>query len=193
MPYAWTTSRPPSSPPFPNPDQGRGATSVARLASAKSETKQGSAASLELHLWPHQSLPVEGYTRFLTVTAVLISLPLLLFLGSIVLWVFLPFLMLTLWGMKWALDRNRRDAQVLEILTIDAKNVRLDRQNARGSPQSWQCNRYWTKVTLHPVRGPVPSYVTLRGEGREVEIGSFLSEDERKALFKDLSDAIVIA
>ena len=33
----------------------------------------------------------------------------------------------------------------------------------------------------------MPNYVTLTGCGREVEIGAFLSEDERMALFQDLS------
>jgi uncharacterized membrane protein len=142
---------------------------------------------MELHLWPHQSLPPEGYARFLAGTAVLIALPLLAFLGSMVLWGLLPFLALALFGMKWALDRNRRDAQILEVLTIDTNDAQLERRDASGARQSWQCNRYWTTLTLHPVQGPVPSYVTLRGGGREVEIGAFLSEDERKALHSDLA------
>jgi uncharacterized membrane protein len=32
--------------------------------------------------------------------------------------------------------------------------------------------------------------VTLSGNGREVEIGAFLSEDERKSLFKELQSAL---
>lgn len=48
-------------------------------------------APRELHLWPHQSLPVEGYVRFLALTAVLISVPLLPLLGSFVLWGFCRF------------------------------------------------------------------------------------------------------
>jgi uncharacterized membrane protein len=36
----------------------------------------------------------------------------------------------------------------------------------------------------------VPNYVTLSGAGREVEIGAFLSEDERKALYGELSDRV---
>jgi uncharacterized membrane protein len=39
---------------------------------------------------------------------------------------------------------------------------------------------------MHPKGGPVPNYVTLSGNGREVEIGAFLSEEERKALYDDL-------
>jgi uncharacterized membrane protein len=36
----------------------------------------------------------------------------------------------------------------------------------------------------------VPDYVTLTGAGREVEIGAFLTEDERRALFSELSDLL---
>lgn len=139
-----------------------------------------------MHLWPHQSLPPQGYARFIGVTALLIALPLLSFAGSIVFWGLLPFLLLALFGLKYALDRNRRDAQVIEVLTLDATEARLERRNANGTQQSWQCNRYWVTVELHPKDGPVPNYVTLRGAGREVEIGAFLSEEERKALFDEL-------
>lgn len=140
-----------------------------------------------MHLWPHQSLPPQGYARFIGVTALLIALPLLSFAGSIVFWGLLPFLLLALFGLKYALDRNRRDAQVIEVLRLDASDAHLERRNANGSTQSWQCNRYWVTVELHAEGGPVPSYVTLRGGGREVEIGAFLSEDERKALYDELA------
>lgn len=161
MPYSWITPAP------------------ARPSDAESD-------QAELHLWPHQSLPPQGYARFIVLTAVLITLPLLPLLGSFAFWGLLPFLVLALFGMKWALDRNRRDAQILEVLTLDDSSARLDRRNANGTEQSWHCNRYWVTVELHPKDGPVPNYVTLRGAGREVEIGAFLSEDERKALYQDL-------
>jgi uncharacterized membrane protein len=45
-------------------------------------------------------------------------------------------------------------------------------------------------VHLYGTEGPLPNYVTLSGNGREVEIGSFLSEDERKSLFKELQSAL---
>jgi len=144
----------------------------------------------QLHLWPHQSLPAKGYFRILLATAVLITLPLLPVLGTIVLWGLLPFLLLALFGMKWALDRNRRDHQVLEVLTLTPDKAQLLRYNPRGLPQSWQCNRHWATVQLHKSDGPVPNYVTLRGNGREVEIGAFLSEKERRMLFDDLNNSL---
>jgi uncharacterized membrane protein len=39
----------------------------------------------------------------------------------------------------------------------------------------------------------VPHYITLKGNGREAELGRFLSEDERKALIGELSDALKAA
>ena len=43
---------------------------------------------------------------------------------------------------------------------------------------------------LHASGGPVPNYITLRGGDREVELGAFLSEDERIALFGVVSEML---
>ena len=54
----------------------------------------------------------------------------------------------------------------------------------------WACNPYWVRVSSHDNAGPVKHYVTLSGNGREVEIGAFLSEEERKRLYPELRAAI---
>ncbi|UWQ92653.1 DUF2244 domain-containing protein [Rhodobacteraceae bacterium M382] len=143
-----------------------------------------------LQLWPHQSLPPKAHKWFILGTAVLIALPLLPFLGTVVLWGLLPFLTLAVLGMWYALDRNRHDQKILEILELGPQEARLERHNPHGAMQDWSCNRYWTTVEMHEQGGPVPYYITLRGNGREVEIGAFLSEDERKALYHELSHRI---
>lgn len=143
----------------------------------------------ELHLWPYQSLRPRGYMRFIAATAVMICLPLLPLAGTMLLWGLLPFLLLVLFGLKWALDRSRHDHQILEVLTIGPELARLERINPDGHRQHWQCNRYWTSVKMHDDDGPFPHYVTLHGCGREVEIGAFLSEGERIALYDELKTA----
>ena len=143
----------------------------------------------ELHLWPHQSLPPKGYAGTVLGAAVLACIPLMAFLGTFALWSILAFLLVPLFGLKRALDRNRNDRQFLEVLTLDGKTAHLERHNPTGHCQNWDCNRYWTKVRLHKENGPVPNYVTLRGNGREVEIGAFLSEEERKSLYRELKAA----
>jgi len=85
------------------------------------------------------------------------------------------------------LRKNYKDRSILERLTIRDEQCNLLRQNPKGDTQSWDCNPFWVRVHLHETGGPVPNYVTLSGNGREVEIGAFLSEDERKALYQDLA------
>jgi uncharacterized membrane protein len=64
----------------------------------------------------------------------------------------------------------------------------LTHKNAKGIPQTWECNIYWARADLHPNDGPVKNYVTLKGNGRCVEIGAFLSEEERLILYSELID-----
>ena len=141
-----------------------------------------------LHLWPHSSLPSGGFVWFIAVTFVLIQLPLFGVLGTVILWVLLPFLMITVAAIWLALKRSYHDQNVLETLSLKADDVYLKRRNPKGDYQEWDCNVYWTKLSIYPRGGPVPNYLTLTGNGREVEIGAFLSEDERPVLYSELLD-----
>ncbi|MEM6578637.1 MAG: DUF2244 domain-containing protein [Pseudomonadota bacterium] len=160
MPYAWTTELAPSG------------------------------AEDRLTLWPYRSLSRRGFVIFILVTAGMISLPLLSVLGTVVLWGILPFFVLAVGGVWFAIQRSYRDADMGEELTINPGAVHLVRRNVRGPAQTWECESYWAKVHMHPTGGPVPHYVTLTGHGREVEIGAFLSEDERKRLYGEICEAL---
>lgn len=148
--------------------------------------KTAPAPAKELHLWPHQSLPPKGFALFIGATSVMLVFPLFPLIGSVVLWGILPFLMLAVAGVWYALDHSRRAAQILEVLTLSSDTARLIRHNPRGPDRKWECNIYWVKAQMHDLDGPIPHYVTLKGDGREVEIGAFLSEKERVARFNEL-------
>ncbi|WP_297772469.1 DUF2244 domain-containing protein [uncultured Roseovarius sp.] len=151
---------------------------------------RGADPDLTLSLWPHRSLPRRGFAAFVLTTFTLITIPLYPLLGTLVLWGLLPFLLLAVGGVWWALEHSYRTARMAEVLTIAPEDVHLRRTNPRGDVQEWDCNRYWARVVMHPKGGPVPFYITLKGSGREVEIGSFLSEEERKTLYGELADAL---
>jgi len=140
-----------------------------------------------LRLWPHNSLPANGFVWFIAATATLIALPLFAELGTVALWIMLPFLAAAVAAIWIALRKNRRDRAITEDLILTADRITLTRRGPGDRIQSWQANPHWARLTLYPTAGPVPQYLTLTGNGREVELGAFLTETERKALHADLA------
>lgn len=143
-----------------------------------------------LDLWPHRSLPRRGFAAFMLITAAMIAMPLLAVLGTAILWGLLPFLVLAVAGLWWALQKSYASGRLHEALTIDHDRLHLTRTEPTGNVQEWECNSYWAKISVHETGGPVAHYITLTGNSREVEIGAFLSEDERKALSGELRDTL---
>ena len=139
-----------------------------------------------LHLWPYRSLPRRGFVWFVGGTAALIALPLMAVLGHAVLWGLLPFLALAIGALWWGLERSYRDAEILEALTLTPDRITLTRHGPRGRRQDWEANPHWVRIRRHETQGPVPHYLTLQGGPREVEIGAFLTPEERLALEQDL-------
>jgi len=150
---------------------------------------EGDPPLAELRLWPHRSLSTRGFVWFIGLTAAALSLPLVGLLGTPVLWGLLPFLSAALAGIWWALRRSDR-AGLSECFRLWIDRAELVRSNPGGALQDWTAEPYWVQVTLHQRGGPVPSYLTLRGGGREVEIGAFLSPEERVALQAELLAAL---
>ena len=139
-----------------------------------------------LELWPHNSLPKQGFASFIVTTFILILLPLLSLSGTLVFWGLLPFLMLAIWAVWTALQHSYNRNKIYECLSFGKQTLDLERTNPKGNTQNWSCEGYWSRASIYTREGPVPFYVTLSGNGREVEIGAFLSEDERKSLYEEL-------
>ena len=139
-----------------------------------------------LKLWPHQSLTDRGFSWFIGVTAAMLALPLLAVLGSPVAWVLLVFFVLALVGVWQAIQSNRRARSLHEELVLADETLRLQHVPPSGQVLEWEENPYWVSVHLRD-DGPVEEYLTLRGIGREVEIGRFLTPGERKDLHAELN------
>lgn len=126
-------------------------------------------------------------------TSAMISLPLFALVGTVLLWGLLPFLAGAVVLLWWALEHSYRAGRMHEALVIDDEAVHLTRTDPQGEVRTWDCNCYWAQAHIYPSGGPVAHYITLRGAGREVELGAFLSEDERKALYGELRGALSVA
>jgi uncharacterized membrane protein len=147
-------------------------------------------AEAVLHMWPHNSLTAKGFVWFIGVTAAALSLPLIAVMGSVVLWGLLPFMLIALGGVWYGIQRNQRDLTLNEVLELSAERIALTRHNPRAAAQHWEANPYWVELRLHPSDGPVENYLTLRGSDREVELGAFLSPEERIEIYADLQSRL---
>ncbi|NQY60258.1 DUF2244 domain-containing protein [Cognatishimia sp.] len=148
-----------------------------------SDTPEG---PVVLTLTAHRSLPPKGFAAVILITVAFLTLPLLSVLGTAVLWWMLPFLAAAVWALWAALRRSYKDGEVSEELTRAGDVLTLTHRPVRGDEMVWESNIYWVRVELHKTGGPVSNYVTLKGNGRHVELGRFLSEDERQELFNEM-------
>lgn len=160
---------------------------------ALSKHNSGRAPIYRVVLWPHRSLTRQGFVIFIALTSSLLGLPLLAIYGSTALWMLLPFLCSTLALLWFFLMQSYKSGQLVEELSIWRDHMTLVRTTPYGPKErrrlDWQANPYWVEVNLRDQ--PVPNYLTLRGDGlREVELGAFLSADERATLKHELDDEL---
>ena len=148
-------------------------------------TYEGQQPPYRLLLWPHRSLTPKGFVWFIGITAGLLAVPILPLIGTPALWGLLPFLLLAIAGTWFFLKRSWKDGELVEELCIWPDHMTLVRVDPNGHRQEWEANPYWVELERHDK--PVPHYLTLKGGPREVELGAFLSEEERKALDLDLT------
>ena len=144
-----------------------------------------------LRLWPHNALPARGFAIVIGLSAAVLALPLLAVLGHPVLWGLLPFAVVALWGLWYALQRNWRDRSIIEELHLSRRAIHLTHKDPHGPAQEWHADPAWVTLNLIPRNGPVEHYLTLTGGGREVELGAFLTPAERIALHEELSALLV--
>jgi uncharacterized membrane protein len=149
-------------------------------------------ARVQIVVRPNQSLSWSGNKLFFgAIAGVSLSVAgVLTFLGF---WPVLPFAGLELAALGWALYRCARRAQWREVIRIDGDRVEVIA--GRVEPERrWSANRHWTRVAVEPPRfRGHPTRLLLRSAGRAVELGAFLTEEERQRLARLLREALPAA
>lgn len=147
--------------------------------------EQSGAVSYRLVVWPHHSLPRKGFVWVIALTAAGLALPLLTVLGSAVLWGLLPFALIAIWGLWAAISRSYRSGPLSEVLELTRTALVLTRSDSGRPDRVWRTNPYWVRASLRQT-GPVEDYLVLTDGRREVELGAFLSPEERVALYDEV-------
>lgn len=165
-------------------DQGAGAG-----ASAPDPFGRSDPPVLALTLWPNRSLSRRGFAWVLVLVAAGLAMPLIPLFGTKVAWGLLPFLLAALLALYLALKRSYFDGRLTEELRLWPDLMTVERREPRGAIRRWHANPFWVQPRLTE-NARIEHYLTLKGNGREIELGAFLSPPEREALHAELCRAL---
>jgi len=143
-------------------------------------------------VWPNRSLGPWGRAATMRLAAVGLALPLLAVAGTPVVWGLAPFAAAALAGLWLGFRRNQFDGRLVEEVTVWPDEVRIERREPRGRVRRWSADPWRVRIQVHE-DARIEKYLTLRGGGREVELGAFLSPEERVSLAAEVQDALTRA
>lgn len=123
------------------------------------------------------------------IAALGLAAPVAPFLGGPVGWVLAPFALAALALLWLFLKRNYRDAKLSEELTVWPSLLHLVRREASGEEKIWRANPYWVRVEIRETP-TVEHYLTLSAGEDCIELGAFLTPDERLELADELRQAL---
>lgn len=128
-------------------------------------------------LHPNASLSPRGFFLLMAFIG-LISFCAGIAFATIGAWPVFGFFGLDILLVYFAFKLNYRDARRYETIRLTDSALTVERFTPSGRRERWRFQPYWLKVEIDD--DPVPgSAVTLRSHGRIVEIGSFLSPEEK--------------
>lgn len=140
----------------------------------------------ETTLWPNRSLGRTGFRVTMSILALGFAIPVLPFVWAGAYWILLPFVGIAFAGLWLAFKMNNRHGELREHISLWPNLLAVERHEVSGEVKRWQANPYWLRIKLVENGGPVDNYLTLIGSDREIELGAFLSPEERVALKAEL-------
>ncbi|RME35514.1 MAG: DUF2244 domain-containing protein [Gammaproteobacteria bacterium] len=152
------------------------------MVASQIEQARGSAC---IEMRPNSSLSEgDSWLFCAALTAVLLALGVRFYLLGA--WLVMPFCVIELAVLLLAYRHFLRRNAVRERVLVEEDRVTVSRRDA-GGEREWSFQRYWLQVHLLRQRdGWYPSRLLLRSHGRELEIGRFLTEEERQGLAEEL-------
>jgi uncharacterized membrane protein len=145
------------------------------------EALQQTRQPVRIVICPNCSLTLRGATLFFGALC-LFCLTLAGVLALLGMWPVLPFSGLEMLLIGWALHASLARRFRAEIITLTESDISVEsRDRARSRMTVFQ--RHWAQVKLRrPASRLHPSRLTIESHGRQCELGSFLTDEERYGL-----------
>jgi uncharacterized membrane protein len=146
-----------------------------------------------MKLMPNRSLSSEGTVIVFIILAIGLVIPIIPFLGTEIGITLTLFSGLTFYLFLFFLGRSFRSGQLYEEIKISSKKILVIHKDKNKKKLTWEGNPYWTKVIMEDNSDKVENYLTLTERGRHIELGAFLSPDERLDLKNYIQNALAKA
>ncbi len=144
---------------------------------------------LNLKIWPHRSLSPAGFRWLMIATTLGVAIPLFALFGTSAFWVVGAFILADLLLLYGLMKLSYRDAKVLETVELWPDRLRITRTEPSGELKVFEANPHWVRVELHSTRA-VEGYLVVSASGRDVELGAFLTPQERRELAATLRQGL---
>ena len=148
---------------------------------------------LRMRLAPNRSLDSNGTKVVFLVIACGFLLHIIPFIGNPIGTTLTIFSGLTFYLFLIMLQRNFQEGNTFEEISISKSKVIVVHQEKNKEQKIWEGNPYWTRVALDINNPKLKNYLTLAGKGRHIELGAFLSPDERIELRDKIQNALAKA
>jgi uncharacterized membrane protein len=136
---------------------------------------------LRIEICPNCSLSARG-ARLFFAAACIVPCGIAVVLALKGFWPVLPFAGLEMALLGWALGVCLERRFHSQTITVTEADVRIDTR-ARNACEHVVFPRHWAQVKLRrPAARLHPSRLTIESHGRQCELGSFLTEEERRGL-----------
>lgn len=140
-------------------------------------------------LTPNRSLGRRGFRLVIATTAVLASIPGMVFF-SLGAWPIVGFLGLDVLAVWWALGASVKDGRRYEQVTLWADQLELRQVSAAGKEQLLRFNPHAVKLVIDRDINERTTALHLRTADRDIEIGGFLSPDDKASFAKVFGTAL---
>ncbi|HLK70901.1 MAG TPA: DUF2244 domain-containing protein [Steroidobacteraceae bacterium] len=145
--------------------------------------------TLTIHLTPNCSLSPRGAAWFFGLIC-LVSFTIATTLALKGLWPVFPFAGLEMLVLGWALTASLRRRHYSQTITVSDERVAVETR-FRNRREQIEFPRHWAQVKLRSADTRLhPSRLTIESHGRSYEVGSFLTDQERKALAARLTRSV---
>jgi uncharacterized membrane protein len=145
--------------------------------------------ALLIQIAPNCSLRPRSAALFFASICV-VSLSIAGTLALLGMWPILPFAGLEMLVLGWALRVSLRRRHHFQTIMLSEDTIRVETRNGVLTEQ-FEFPRHWARVKLRRADTRLhPSRLTIESHGRSYEVGSFLTEEERRALARRLMRSV---